>query len=92
MAVTADIQPGGPKAKRWVVTFALDADTTIDIKHGFNGIPDNVYLVPLNLQVYVGQVYRAAVTDTIITITKNAAVGSAGAAVELIAYIPKSSL
>lgn len=92
MAVTSTLLSGGRKAKRWVVTFALDADTTATLTHGFNGAPDNVYIVPLNAQAYVGQVFRGAVTTTDITITKNAAGGSGGASVEVIAYIPHSSM
>lgn len=92
MAVTATLQPGGQRAKRWVVTFGLDADTTATLEHGFNGAPDHVEVFPLNAEAYIGQVFRGAVTATDITITKNAAGGSGGASVEVIAYIPHASL
>lgn len=92
MAITATLQPSQDRAKRWTVTFALDADTVILIPHGFNGPPDNAYLVPLNVQAYIGQIVRTSIDATNITITKNAAVGSGGASVELVAYKPYSSL
>lgn len=92
MAVTATLQPSQERAKRWTVVFALDGDITATIPHGFNGPPDNVYLVPLNAAAYVGQVFRASVDATNIVLTKNAVVGSGGASVELIAYKPYSSL
>jgi hypothetical protein len=92
MAVTAPLQPGGQRAKRWIVTFGLDADTTATLDHGFNGAPDHITITPLNAFVYVGQVFRGAVSTTQIIITKNAAGGSGGASVEVVAYVPHSSL
>ena len=98
MAVTVTLESGGQKAKRWIVTFGADADTTATLEHGFNGAPDHVNVQPLNALAYVGQVFRGAVTPPspgmpgTITITKNAAVGSGGAQVEVIAYVPHSSL
>jgi hypothetical protein len=93
MAVTVAIEPGGPKAKRWLVTFGLDADTTVTIPHGFNGIPDHVEFYALNaLAVVPGAVSRGTVDGDNIVMNKLPAVGSGGAQVELIAYIPNSSL
>lgn len=92
MAITKEIQPGGSKAKRWIVTFADDADTSIDIQHGFGATPDNYYFTPLSPQVYVGQVCVSATDDDKITLTKNTAVGSGGAIVELWVFVPTSSL
>lgn len=92
MAVTATLVSGGQKAKRWNITWALDGDTSIIIEHGFNGAPDHINILPLNAQAYVGQVVRGAVTATTLTITKTAIGGSAGASVEVIAFIPHSTL
>lgn len=92
MAITATLQPSQERAKRWTVTFTLDADTAIAIPHGFNGPPDNAYLVPLNAEAYIGQIVRTSIDATNVTITKSAALGSGGASVELIAYKPHSSL
>lgn len=92
MAVTATLRPGGQKAKRWIVTFGLDADTTVTLEHGFNGTPDHVEVFPLNAEVYVGQVHRGTVNASTIEIIKNNAVGSGGASVEVVAYTPHSSL
>ena len=99
MAVTTTLESGGQRAKRWIVTFGADADTTATLEHGFNGAPDHVTITPLNAEAYIGQVFRGPVTPPnppispgTITITKNAAVGSGGASVEVVAYIPHSSL
>jgi len=93
MAVTYAIQKGGTKAKRWIVTWALDSDTTITIPHGFNGIPDNVYIIPLTPQAYTGQVCKTPLPDVNnIYLAKTTAATSGGAQVEVIAYIPNSSL
>ena len=93
MAVTATPLPGGNKAKRWEVVFALDGDTTIELEHGMNGKPDHVeilYTTPV--AIVPGAVTRGVVDDEIITINKLPAVGSAGATVEVIAYLPNGSL
>jgi len=90
MAITAPIAPGGQFAKRWTVTWALDADTVATIPHGIFGIPVPVYFTNLNPAAYIGQVSRTTVDATNIVLTKNAAVGSGGASVELIAFLPLS--
>lgn len=92
MAVTANLVSGGQKAKRWVITWTLDGDTSITIDHGFNGAPDHINILPLNPQAYTGRVFRGAVTNTQLTITKTTDAGSAGAEVEVIAFIPHSTL
>ena len=93
MAVTFPTLPGGSRAKKWLVTFGLDADVTVTIPHGFNGTPDHVEFFATNaLAVIPGAVSRGAVDAVNIVLNKLPAVGSAGAQVELIAYIPHSSL
>lgn len=92
MAAIATLVSGGQKAKRWVITWALDGDTSIVIDHGFNGTPDHINILPLNAEAYTGRVFRGAVTDTQLTITKAPDAGSAGASVEVIAFIPHSTL
>lgn len=98
MAVTAPLLSGGHRAKRWLVTFSDDADTTATLEHGFNGAPDHITITPKNAQAYIGQVFLGPVTPPslglpgTITITKNTAVGSGGAQVEVVAYIPHASL
>jgi hypothetical protein len=92
MAVTVTPLAGGHRAKRWTVTFALDADITTTIQHGFGEVPDHVEILPLNAQAYTGSVSRGTLTSTSIVINKTAAAGSGGASVELIVYIPRSSL
>lgn len=92
MAVTATLVSSGAGAKRWTVTFALDADVSIAIPHGLNGAPDHVTICPLNAAAYIGQVSRGTVNSTTVTINKNAAGGSGGASVEVVAYMPHRSL
>ena len=93
MAVTVAIQSGGSKAKRWLVTFGLDADTTVTIPHGFNGVPDHVEFFATNpLAIIPGAVSRGTVDGTNVVLNKLPAVGSGGAQVELFVYIPRSSL
>lgn len=90
--MTAQLLPGGQKAKRWLVTFSLDADLGGAIPHGFNGPSDNFYLTPVTPQAYTGQVVVASVDATNINLGKTNAVGSAGAQVILTAYVPNCSL
>jgi len=93
MAVTVTPLPGGNKAKRWQVVFALDGDTTVDLEHGMNGAPDHVEILYTTPAAIVpGAVTRGTVNEDTITINKLAAVGSAGATVEVIAYLPNGSL
>ncbi len=93
MAATYVGKSGGVRAKRWLVTFSADSDTTLTIPHGFNGVPDNVYLIPTTPQCYVGQICRSPAPDaTNVYLAKTNAVGSGGSIVEVIAYIPNSSL
>lgn len=91
MPGTATLQSGGQKAKRWIVTFSADGDTTFTFDHGLGGAPDHITICPLNALAYVGQVSRGVISATQITINKAAAVGSAGASVEVIAFLPHSS-
>jgi len=89
MAVTVTPVAAGNNSKRWRVTFALDADTTATIAHGLIDAPNFVIgPSPLNAQAYVGQVARTTVDATNIVLTKNTAVGSGGAVVEVIAFRP----
>jgi len=93
MAVTITQLPGGKKAARWQVQFSADGDTTATISHGMNGAPDHVEILYTTPQaISPGTVTRGAVTTSTITISKANAGGSAGATVEVIAYLPNGSL
>ncbi len=86
MAVTITLLAGGSRAKKWLVTWSLDADTVATIPHGMLQRPEFAPLIPLNAEAYVGHVARTAIDDTNITLTKNVAVGSGGAQVEVVAF------
>ncbi len=86
MAVTVTLLAGGSRAKKWLVTWGLDADTVATIPHGMIQTPEFAPFVPLNAQAYVGQVARTGIDPLNITLTKNAAVGSGGAQVEVTAF------
>ena len=92
MAATIVLSDGGSRSKQFTVTFPLDADITAVVPHGFNGIPDMVIMLPLSAQVYTGQVFRSAVDATNVTFTKNAAVGSGGAQIQVTVFFPNSVL
>lgn len=93
MAVTVTPMAGGNKAKKWQVVFGADGDTTVNLDHGMNGAPDHVELLYTTPTAIVpGAVTRGPVTTTQITINKLNAVGSAGATVEVIAWLPNGSL
>lgn len=93
MAITVTQLPGGTRARKWNVTWALDADTVATINHGLVGIPDLVVgPTPLNAAAYIGQVARTNVTSSTIVLTKNVVGGSGGASVEVTAFLPLSIL
>jgi hypothetical protein len=92
MAVTVNPLPGGNKAKRWEVIFGADGDTTVDLDHGMNGAPDHVEILYTTPEAIVpGAVTRGTVDADKITINKLNAVGSAGATVEVVAWLPNGS-
>lgn len=91
MAVTISDLPAGNRGKRWLVTFGADADVEAEIEHGLIDAPELVIgPTPLNAEAYLGRVARAEVTTTHIVLSKENAVGSGGAQVEVIAYRPNS--
>jgi hypothetical protein len=92
MAVTVTSLPGGVRAKRWSVVWALTTDTVATIPHGFPVIPDHVEFYALNVQANEGLVFKGTPDLTNIYLTKTTDLNTAGASVEVIAYIPGSSL
>ncbi len=92
MAVTVTLLPGGGKAKRWQVVFGANGDTTVALPHGMNGAPDHVEILYTDPKALVpGAVSRGTVDTTNVNINKLPAVGSAGATVEVVAWLPHGS-
>jgi len=88
MAVTTTLTPGGSRAKSWTVTFALGGDLIATIPHGFGRVPDRVLVTNRNVEAGVGQVWLGTVDNTNINIEKNAVALSAGAEVQVTAFMP----
>lgn len=81
MAIVPTAVIAQPNYKSWTFT-ALDADTTVDVTHGFGVAPDFVSLENRNVAASatdgVNQWTVTVVNTTIITVTKTTAAGSGG--------------
>lgn len=82
MAITSTLI-AGQRTKRFDVVWSLDADTAINLDHGFPNIPVDIVVTLFNAAAYIGQIAVTAVSATQVTLTKNAAGGSGGASVRV---------
>lgn len=100
MAIVATAVLNRPDYKSWTLT-ALDADTTVDITHGFGAAPDLVVIqnrVAASATDGVNDWTISVVDATKLTVTKTTAAGSGGATpgttvvAKVVAMLPHSML
>lgn len=92
MAVTVTNIKQGTYSAVFSIEMTADGDTTATWAHGLPSAPDDVDIVPLLPQAYIGQYRLTGITATQITVTKGNIVGSGavGDAVRVVAKLTHS--